>query len=41
MPFEFNLQRYTVDKESTAAAPVLNRIVTLKESKVLKQLNKA
>lgn len=40
----FQLQRlgyFTVDRDSTAAAPVLNRIVTLKESKELKALNKA
>jgi glutaminyl-tRNA synthetase len=39
----FQLQRlgyFTVDKDSTAAKPVLNRIVTLKESKDLKALKK-
>jgi glutaminyl-tRNA synthetase len=39
----FQLQRlgyFTIDKDSTAEKPVLNRIVTLKESKDLKALKK-
>ena len=39
----FQLQRlgyFTIDKDSTATKPVLNRIVTLKESKDLKALKK-
>ena len=39
----FKLQRlgyFTIDKDSTLANPVLNRIVTLKESKELKKLVK-
>jgi glutaminyl-tRNA synthetase len=39
----FQLQRlgyFTIDKDSTLANPVLNRIVTLKESKELKKLVK-
>ena len=44
LPSHLQLQRlgyFTIDKDSTAAHPVLNRIVTLKESKELKALNKA
>ena len=39
----FQLQRlgyFTIDKDSTTEKPVLNRIVTLKESKELKALQK-